>query len=1018
MANSIGTAYINIAPNMSGVQGKIAGGLRGSGSAFADQFGGEVSGKSAVIVGAIAGIAQAATSKALNILSNSISSAVKRVDTLNAAQKTFQYMGFAAEDSAAAVKAVTKSIQGLPTPLDSAIRGMTGLAATYGDVKLGQKVFTALNNAILGFGGSADMVDNAIQQLSQLPMDGPLDAQTWNSLRNSGITPVLVAMSKDMGKSVSQLKEELGNGTLTVKDFTDELLKLDTQGGGGLVSLQKIALNATSGIGTGFANMQTAVARGMANIIQAVGQKNISEAISKIGAGFEKVLNIVAKSIPVAIGYIKSFIDYLVRNKDVFLPLAAGATAAVGAFIALQIATKVAAGFTAITKAVKAAQLAMFTYSAITAQGASAMTAFNIATGANPIGLIVIAVAAAAAALAVFFTKTEAGRKIFENLKNAVMGVVNIFKLIATGDFKGGIFGLQEDSPVIGFFIKLHEVIKTVASFLGTAFSAAAKALGGPLKASFSAMVKIAQQLGDMLKPVVESMAKIGGQIGKALASVFKTIGEAIKPVVTAIGNFVSAMLKNKAVVNVLKAVGIAILAVIAAPIIAFVAAVVVGLTVLSKVLGFLANHFTVVKVILGVIFAPLIIAIAAAIISVKLIIAVVKTLINVFTTTFNIVKTVVTTAFSAIATVWNSVLKPVFSFIISVVKTILSIYIKVWAAIALVVVGTIAIIVQVIWAAMQGIWNVVTTVFNAIWQVVSTVFTAIWGVITTVMGAIFSVISAVWSAIWGVISSVIGFITAALVNAWNFYYGIISSVLSMIWGVITGVWNAVYGFLAGVFNTIRGVVTGAWNAIYGAISGAVSRIWGAVTGTFNSVVNFAAGIGGRILGAVGNLGSILYNSGRAMIQGLLNGAGSLIGTIGSFFLNKLPGWIQGPFKKALGINSPSKVFAGYGANISEGLANGVAKNANAVTGAVSDLADAAINGMGGKNGITADLTANMSASNPVGGTPSSSNTTNQTTIQNVYLGDASAVKQFFKELNQDTILVGSGLSPVQGANK
>ncbi|SEC98945.1 hypothetical protein [Arthrobacter woluwensis] len=37
------------------------------------------------------------------------------------------------------------------------------------------------------------------------------------------------------------------------------------------------------------------------------------------------------------------------------------------------------------------------------------------------------------------------------------------------------------------------------------------------------------------------------------------------------------------------------------------------------------------------------------------------------------------------------------------------------------------------------------------------------------------------------------------------------------------------------------------------------------------------------------------------MIQGLLNGAGSLLSSIGSFFLNQLPGWIVGPFKAALG---------------------------------------------------------------------------------------------------------------------
>lgn len=934
MAGSIGTAYFNVAPNMSGVQGKITSGLKGTGSAFADQFGGEVNGRSAVIVGAIAGIASAATNKAMSILSDSISTAVKRVDTLNSAQKTFQYMGFAASDSAAAVAAVTKSIQGLPTPLDGAIRGMTSLAATYGDVKLGQKVFTALNDAILGFGGSADMVDNAIQQVSQLPLDGPLDAQTWMSLRNSGLTPVLVAMGKDMGKSVSQLKNDFGSGQLTVQDFVNELTKLDTQGGGGLVSLQKIALNATSGISTGFANMQTAVARGMANIIQAVGQKNISEAIAKIGAAFEAVLNTVAKAIPVAIGYIKGFFDFIARNKDIFLPIAAGAAGAAVALLAFAAASKVAAAISVITKGLAAAQVAMATFTALTGSGTGAMVAFEAVLAINPFVAIIVGVAAVTAALAYFFTQTETGKKIFGDITKALQPVIDAFKVLA------------------GY-------------------------VGGQLTSAF-----------------------------KSIGSIFQQLGQTLKPVTDAIGNFIQSIMKNKVVMDILKGIGIAILAIVAAPLVAFIAGVVIGITVLSKVLGFLADHFTVIKVILAVAFAPLIIAIAAAILSVKLIIAVVKAIPGVFSSVFGAVSKAVSAAFGAIAAVWNAVLKPVFDFMIAVITTIFNIYVKIWAAIALVILGTMAIIAQAVWAAVQGIWNVITTVFNGIWQFIQPILMSILGVFTTV-----------WNAIYAVISSVIGWITGILVNAFNFYYGIISSVLGAIWGVISSVWNTIYGFLAGVFATISGLVSSAWNRVYSTISSIVGSIWNSVTGTFNSVVGFIGGVGGRILGALGNFGGLLYNAGRDLIQGLLNGAGSLLSSIGSFFLSKLPGWIQGPFKSALGIHSPSKVFAGFGANISQGLANGVADNASAVTGAISDLSDSAMSSFGA-NGLTADVTANANpaASGQYAAATGGGSVSNQdVTIGQVVLNSADAVKEWWSQLNQDTMNTSMGLTPKQG---
>ncbi len=51
-----------------------------------------------------------------------------------------------------------------------------------------------------------------------------------------------------------------------------------------------------------------------------------------------------------------------------------------------------------------------------------------------------------------------------------------------------------------------------------------------------------------------------------------------------------------------------------------------------------------------------------------------------------------------------------------------------------------------------------------------------------------------------------------------------------------------------------------------------------------------------------------------------------------------MPSWIVGPFKKALGINSPSTVFAGYGVNVVEGLANGITGSRGLLKGAMGSL--------------------------------------------------------------------------------
>jgi hypothetical protein len=67
-----------------------------------------------------------------------------------------------------------------------------------------------------------------------------------------------------------------------------------------------------------------------------------------------------------------------------------------------------------------------------------------------------------------------------------------------------------------------------------------------------------------------------------------------------------------------------------------------------------------------------------------------------------------------------------------------------------------------------------------------------------------------------------------------------------------------------------------------------------------------------------------------------------LLATVGKFFIDKLPGFIQGPFKAALGIHSPSTVFRSYGQNLIQGLVDGLNAGQDAVRKAADGVASAA----------------------------------------------------------------------------
>jgi tape measure domain-containing protein len=256
--------------------------------------------------------AVAVAAKAFDVVKNAIGGAVARYDTLNNSARTFNNMGFGAKEVGSAMNGLKQSILGLPTPLDQAVKGVQMIAASTGDLGQSQKVYSALNDSIIGFGGSTADVNNAVIQLSQAFANGKVDGMTWISMMNSNMGPVLNAIAKKMGITTAALKDGLSSGKISVQDFQNALIDLDKNGGGGLKSLHNIALDATSGISTSIENAKTAMVRGLTDVLKSTDKalksndlptisqiivsagNSISSAFSKIAAAMPKVISAIA----------------------------------------------------------------------------------------------------------------------------------------------------------------------------------------------------------------------------------------------------------------------------------------------------------------------------------------------------------------------------------------------------------------------------------------------------------------------------------------------------------------------------------------------------------------------------------------------------------------------------------------------------------------------------------------------------------------------------------------------------
>lgn len=303
-----------------------------------------------------------------------------------------------------------------------------------------------------------------------------------------------------------------------------------------------------------------------------------------------------------------------------------------------------------------------------------------------------------------------------------------------------------------------------------------------------------------------------------------------------------------------------------------------------------------------------------------------------------------------------------------TLVSTLLPVVAQIFTALVPVFAQVVAAVVPLVSQLLVGLMPVITMLITTVLPVLMQIFQALIPVLLMVITQailplvqiLLAVLMPVLQSLMPIVMTVFGFIQSTIQNAMTVVQGIIKVVTSLIKGDWAGVWegikqiasgvwsqiqnvintaiNLVKGIINAVMTTIGAIWNGAWSGIAGFVSGIWNNIISGASGMIGGLIGFFAAIPGKIIGALAGLGTSLFGIGRDVVQGLLDGVASLAGTIGSFFLNLLPGWIVAPFKLALGINSPSKLFRKFGRNIPEGLIQGVEDEASSVEQSMRNL--------------------------------------------------------------------------------
>lgn len=236
------------------------------------------------------------------IIGSQLDDAVSRLDALNNFPRVMSNLGVSNEDAQASMSRLSDALIGLPTTLDDATQSVQRFTSANGNVKASTEMFLALNNAILSGGASSQVQATALEQLSQAYAKGKPDMMEWRSAMTAmpaQLKQVAIAMGY---ASSNELGEALRSGKVSMNDFMKTMIELNKNSANGFQSFEEQARNSTGGVQTSMQNVKTAITRGLAEIMNAIGQSNIAGFFQ----GIAKAINSV---IPYIVGFVKACVS-------------------------------------------------------------------------------------------------------------------------------------------------------------------------------------------------------------------------------------------------------------------------------------------------------------------------------------------------------------------------------------------------------------------------------------------------------------------------------------------------------------------------------------------------------------------------------------------------------------------------------------------------------------------------------------------------------------------------------------
>lgn len=445
-----------------------------------------------------------------------------------------------------------------------------------------------------------------------------------------------------------------------------------------------------------------------------------------------------------------------------------------------------------------------------------------------------------------------------ETVKTVADFVFDFIQLLATGDFKKGMFDGMEDSKIVDFvldlregIIKLYNTIKdtgaALADYFGPTIEKAGNFIQNTLIPAFKkAWELLKDDLGPAIKEVGETIKENFGPTLKSLKDAFEDVWPAFQEAWKEIG---------PALKTIAKIVG----GVIVLAFIAWVKQMKYTLKFVAFVIKAIAKYIQMMAPVWGAI--------------IKAILWVAEKAAWWFN---NVMVPGYKALWEGLVAAWGF-MQPIFQ--------------AIWDFVSIYIIP----IFKLLWEQAVFAWNVISTAISLAWNnVIKPIWDIIWTYVQTVM-------IPMWKLIWEVIKQQWENISGAISFAWN---NVIKPIWDIIWGYITNVlvptWKKIWDIAKFVWDNVSSTVSSAWNRIQPVLSAIKNFITGTVIPAFQRVWEIARMVWSNISNVVSNAINTIkgvINSALEPLRkfaDLMKKAGDAIKNAPSKIKSFIPGFAEG----------------------------------------------------------------------------------------------------------------------------